>query len=217
MKKWPYLITLLYAVILLSLLSPWVARSIGGSSLFDTWDVALVLIPILALAQFALLRVPVAVSLRRPESRRPLWCTILAATFMMGLLVFGVVISADATLLTLGTSTHSGSWTTTCAIPLGVASWVGWGIYFFKSTRPLTPKAKVTSLQRVLWKGSVLELLVALPIHIFVRNRDTCCASALSFIGLICGFSVMLFAFGPSVYFLFADRWRRLHPDSHAH
>jgi hypothetical protein len=24
---------------------------------------------------------------------------------------------------------------------------------------------------------------------------------------------VMLFSFGPAVFFLFADRWRRLHPD----
>jgi hypothetical protein len=35
----------------------------------------------------------------------------------------------------------------------------------------------------------------------------------MTFIGLTMGMSVMLFSFGPGVFFLFAARWRRLHPE----
>ena len=67
-------------------------------------------------------------------------------------------------------------------------------------------------LKRFLWTGSILALLIAIPTHIVARHRDYCCAGYLTFIGLTCGISVMLFAFGPAVYFLFVERWKRLHP-----
>ena len=38
---------------------------------------------------------------------------------------------------------------------------------------------------------------------------------AMTFLGLICGISVLLFTIGPAIYFHFAERWQRLHP-SHA-
>jgi hypothetical protein len=36
----------------------------------------------------------------------------------------------------------------------------------------------------------------------------------MTFIGITFGLSVMLFSFGPAVFFLYVDRWRRLHPGS---
>jgi hypothetical protein len=70
----------------------------------------------------------------------------------------------------------------------------------------------VTQHCRALFKGSILELLIAVPTHIVARCRDYCCAGFMTFLGLTMGFSVMLFAFGPAVFFLFAERWKRLHP-----
>ena len=61
-------------------------------------------------------------------------------------------------------------------------------------------------------RGSILELLVAVPTHIVARSRDYCCAGFMTFIGLTLGISVMLFSYGPAVFFLYVDRWRRLHP-----
>jgi len=50
------------------------------------------------------------------------------------------------------------------------------------------------------------------PTHIVARHRNECCAGCFTFIGLTMGISVMLFSFGPSVFFLYAARWKRLHP-----
>ena len=57
-----------------------------------------------------------------------------------------------------------------------------------------------------LLRGSVAELLVAVPTHVIVRRRDDCCAPAATFWGIVTGLSVLLLAFGPGVYFLFARR-----------
>jgi hypothetical protein len=65
---------------------------------------------------------------------------------------------------------------------------------------------------RYLLRGSILELLVAVPTHIVARYRNYCCAGFLTFVGIAFGVSVMLFSFGPGVFFLFVQRWKRLHP-----
>jgi hypothetical protein len=50
------------------------------------------------------------------------------------------------------------------------------------------------------------------PTHIVARARDYCCAGFYTFLGIAFGVAVMLFSFGPGVFFLFAARWKRLHP-----
>jgi len=60
-----------------------------------------------------------------------------------------------------------------------------------------------------LLRGSILELLVAVPSHIIVRQRNECCAPIVTFWGIVTGISVMLLSFGPGVLFLFAARVRR--------
>jgi hypothetical protein len=67
---------------------------------------------------------------------------------------------------------------------------------------------------RWLLRGSILELLVAVPSHIIVRRRGDCCAPLGTFWGIATGISVMLLCFGPSVFFLFVERFERLKPKS---
>jgi len=61
-------------------------------------------------------------------------------------------------------------------------------------------------------RGSIIELLIAVPTHIVSRSRDYCGGGFMTFIGLTLGISVMLFSYGPAVFFSYVDRWRRLHP-----
>jgi hypothetical protein len=64
---------------------------------------------------------------------------------------------------------------------------------------------------RHLLKGSVLELLIAVPTHVVARSRDYCCAGYSTFIGITLGLAVLLLSYGPGVFFLFVERWHRLH------
>ena len=95
-----------------------------------------------------------------------------------------------------------------------VLLWVIWGFVFYRSSKALDPDSLTRHLTRRLLRGSILELLVAVPSHIIVRGRDDCCAPAGSFFGIVTGLTVMLLSFGPGVFFLFVERMARLRPKS---
>jgi hypothetical protein len=90
--------------------------------------------------------------------------------------------------------------------------WIGWTILFYQMSRRDKPETIILKQCRLLLKGSILELLIAVPTHIIVRSRDYCCAGMMTFLGIAVGVPVMLFSFGPSIYFLFVDRWHSLRP-----
>jgi len=90
--------------------------------------------------------------------------------------------------------------------------WVIWALTFFRFLKSDKPDALRSRFTRWLLRGSSLELLVAVPSHIIVRRREDCCAPMGTFWGITMGLSVMLLCFGPGVFFLFAERFQRLHP-----
>ncbi len=165
---------------------------------------------IMFLAQFALLAIPVRVASRRPITKGPLWPTILAGGLMAGALLFGATFS----LLEFIFSQHVTEWMSWAAIGLGVTMWCVWSAIFLRLGRGGEPRDMVSRQCNLLFKGSILELLIAVPTHIAARSREYCCAGFMTFIGLTAGVSVMLFSFGPAVFFLYAARWRKLHPSS---
>jgi len=95
--------------------------------------------------------------------------------------------------------------------------WLIWGFVFYRFAREDGPESLVKRITRWLLRGSILELLVAVPSHIVVRHRDSCCAPGGTFWGITTGLSVMLLAFGPGVFFLFVERFRRLRPGNGGH
>jgi hypothetical protein len=211
MKKWSLVVAVLYGVALLVLMIPLCFGAFAPKTpkfseitealiQWQTWAIIFVMI----LAQLALLRIPVASSTGRPVAQRSVWSTVIAASFMMGLLVLGAVVSLHELFTRL-----EGSSGFILALSCGLASWVFWAIYFRRS---ITSAQCMPTLQKHLWRGSILELLIAVPAHIVARHRDYCCAGVMTFMGISCGMAVMLFAFGPAIYILFAERWKRLHP-----
>jgi hypothetical protein len=72
------------------------------------------------------------------------------------------------------------------------------------------PASIASRLHRWLLAGSVLELLVAVPTHIAVRQRRECCAGIATGLGICAGVAVMLLSFGPSIGFLYYRRWKQV-------
>jgi hypothetical protein len=228
MKHWAVMVAVLYGLMLAVLTVPvivaaWVpmgfkdAASVlkvikESAEVYGAWQWWLFL-AVMVLAQAAMLAMPVRLASRRPVTRRPLALTVLAGALMMGALITGAIYSlCEFAFAKAAYDSEPGLLTGWIAVGLGVASWGGWALIFHRLSRMMKPKDIVSRLCKSLLKGSILELLVAVPTHIVARCRDYCCAGAMTFIGLSLGMSVMLFSFGPGVFFLFVARWRRLHP-----
>ncbi len=92
--------------------------------------------------------------------------------------------------------------------------WLFWGLVFYWFAKSDDPDSLIKRSTRWLMRGSIAELVVAVPSHIAVRHRHDCCAPVATLCGIATGISVLLIAFGPGVYFLFVERARRLRPKS---
>lgn len=219
MKRWAFLVAALYLLILAALTVPVLLLAFGSelsteSPLLQALSIYAeapywIWLVVMAGCQLALLSVPVRVASRRPITRSALWPTILVAGLMMGILVTAAFFAFDEFIK----PDTSGTWISGSGIAAGIATWGIWAIVFGRVARTGAPRDLVSRQCRLLFQGSILELLIAVPTHIVARYRDYCCAGFMTFIGLTMGISVMLFAFGPALYFLFAERWRRLHPE----
>jgi hypothetical protein len=82
--------------------------------------------------------------------------------------------------------------------------WLLWGILFYRLTRDSSDP--ITRAVSWLLRGSVLELLIAVPAHVVVRRRHDCSAPGATAFGITSGIAIMLMAFGPSVLLLYKKR-----------
>ena len=91
-----------------------------------------------------------------------------------------------------------------------LAFWFIWAVIFRSFAKTDDPDTLLKRSTRWLLTGSILELLIAVPSHIYVRRREDCCAPLGTFWGIATGISIMLLCFGPGIYFLFVERFKRL-------
>ena len=209
--------------------------------LMQHWSYWLWLV-VFASAQALLLVVPVKMAERRPASRRPLLVPIVTGAFLLGNMFLGGVLAvvvaftgdhidklyelpvkATEQIIQLipGLATTLAKWGlmpddtqlfVLHLLGLMSLSWLVWGLIFHHFAKSDEAETLVQRTTRWLLRGSILELLVAVPSHIVTRQREDCCAPMFSFWGIVTGISVMLMSFGPGVLFLFARRMRRKQP-----
>ena len=181
--------------------------------------------------QMLLLLVPIDVSQKRQPARRKLKVPVIVSAFFLGNLFFAGLLSllcaifddhADQ-LFSFGDyviklfhpspEVQSSSLVFfTGLILLILFFWIGWAMIFRRATKADAPDALTQRATRWLLRGSILELLIAVPSHVIVRRREDCCAPLGTFWGIVTGLSVMLLCFGPGVFYLFANRMRKLKP-----
>jgi hypothetical protein len=197
---------------------------------------------IMVTAQALLLLVPVDLARQRLPARRKLFWPLVTASFLLGNLAFTgffsvlsafigdnstVVIEVPAEIAVqilggipatsqvrtaLGLVPGSDMPAVYAAIGLMILFWAAWALLFFHYAQADAPDNLIRRATRWLIRASILELLVAVPSHIVVRQRGDCCAPFVTFWGIVSGISVMLLAFGPGVFFLFVKRMRQIQP-----
>lgn len=219
-KRWALLTVLLYLLTLFILTGPVLLASFVDSSisfpllkdvqdfyheLFTAWPYWLALGAV-GVLQWIVLLVPLDVARARPVSRaRWIWLAILAG-LMMGLLVMALGVALFETAFF---DKGDAGWLF-AALGLSILTWIVWFIIFARHAQSGDSDSSLVRIVDRLIAGSVAELLVAVPCHVYVRNQKYCCAGFGTFVGIATGLSVLFFAFGPGVFFLFVKRARRL-------
>jgi hypothetical protein len=165
---------------------------------------AAISIALLMVGQTSLIFVPVRVASRRPLTRRSLWFPLIGSGLMAGILVLG---GGLALWEYFNFHSDESGWT---IVTIAICSWIAWSIIFWRMAATRDPASIASRLHRYLLAGSVLELLIAVPTHILVRQRKECCAGMATGIGICAGVAVMLLAFGPSIGFLYYKRWKQV-------
>ncbi|HUA69179.1 MAG TPA: hypothetical protein VMA13_11585 [Candidatus Saccharimonadales bacterium] len=188
---------------------------------------------IMVAGQALLLLLPINIAERRLPARRSLRTPVLVSAFFLANLCFAGIFSILCAIFTdqafnyfdlfalfntrsnqsnQANGNNSGTGTLGTVILTVLIFWLIWFVVFRRFAKSDDPASLLKRLTRWLLRGSILELLVAVPSHIVVRRRDDCCAPAGTFWGIATGISIMLLCFGPGVFFLFVERINRLKP-----
>ncbi len=215
MRKWGIVISVFYAVIVGFLLVPaffliaggftdpiWKIFLTGVVEVLQEW-LAWILIGCLLAGQALLLFLSVDTSQKKLKPRTHIAVSVIVTSMLFGLLTLAVIFCVG--IAARGDNFGAGFLDTPAKFVVGwVLLWLIWGVAFYLYFRNAT---KVTS-RAISWllKGSVLELLIAVPCHVIVRRRGDCSAPLATSFGIVTGIAVMLLCFGPSVLFLFKKR-----------
>lgn len=214
MRKWGIVISLFYAVIVVGLLVP-VGICLAGvkdplgtllsKDMIEFFEEWLAWVPVIALVagQAILLFLSVDTSFKKLKPRAHIAVSVVVTSMLFALLAFAGLSAAGAGV---AGDKFLDQCLTSAPRMLGIwaAIWLIWGIVFylyFRNSTQLTTRA-------VSWllKGSVLELLIAVPCHVWVRRRGDCSAPLATSFGIVTGIAVMLLSFGPSVLLLYKKR-----------
>src|SRR6266403_1605780 len=224
MRKWGLLISVFYTLILLALIVPGATllalyKFEGWGKLLETvteaygdWMLSLLIAAVLT-SQALLLFSSVDTSQKRLKPRSHILVSVTVGALLIALL-------SSAVIWSLGFAVRGDKvWDKlfdrqTDILLFWAALWVLWGILFYFYFR--NSSAVVTSLISWLLKGSVLELLIAVPCHVIVRRRHDCSAPIATSFGIATGLAIMPLSFGPSVLFLYKKRLDAYAPRSHS-
>jgi hypothetical protein len=237
MKRWAILTVLLYALALLLLTLPVILIAFGNwginndnrtfketLQIYAAWQYWLWL-GVLMAGQVLLLLLPINIAERRLPARRPLQTPVIVTAFFLANLCFAGILSIlcaafkedgiyPFAFLSGNTANPTGWDFTVGGIITLLVFWLVWAVIFRRYAKSDERDTLLKCSTRWLLRGSILELLVAVPSHVIVRRREDCCAPIGTFWGIATGISVMLLCFGPGVFFLFVERFERLKPKS---
>lgn len=182
----------------------------GDSELAYGINVVIV-VGLLLLAQWAFLRPGKGWTIRMVTVGRPLKTSIFAAGVIAMLLTVGFV----ALLLELpnwweGIMGVDNYWGMICVWIAMLIIWGIWSLIFFVYWRQGDRYTQLGRMIRGLVAGSILETIIAVPVHIWATRQRECYCCRGTYTTLILAATVLIWAFGPGIVLLYMREKRRL-------
>jgi hypothetical protein len=179
----------------------WPFADVCGDELF--WTIGVLAATLISQAVFIFCAG--TMNLCQPIRKRRAFLPIAFAAFLLTVLVVAVFLSlVEVFEIDEDPSLAWVFWTL-----IGV-NWIGWSLAFRVTYAQHDRYTVARKLLSALFRGSLLELLVAIPSHIIVSRRPGCFVGLLTGLGVSGGIAVMLWAFGPGIILLFLrKRYRK--------
>jgi hypothetical protein len=213
MKKWGLVVTLFFIAAVVLLLVPTAVLLIGSSSSLKASDFADAYrssfiwscVAVVVLGEILLLWLKVDTTRRRLKPRTHILVSAVTTALFVAILTFNIILAVGVILRGDGLF---GSWPDYAVLLVLIGEfaipWLIWGVLFYRFWR--SSSDPVTQAVAWLFRGSVLELLIAVPAHVIVRRRHDCSAPLATSFGITTGIAIMLISFGPSVLLLYKKR-----------
>jgi len=210
--KCAFLVVFLYLLVLLVLFFPIAIASGEGVRISNIPEFIIsgqfwIFIGILGLIQFLMLYVPIKDSGEYKIKERHMAVPIITTSFIFGLLGLGIFLSIEAAIFGDNEMIFDEWEKLVLWIGILVLNWIFWVLIFRRHwIRTKEPKKFMQKTSKTIRKGSLLELIIAIPCHIIVRWRGDCSAPFFTFLAIIAGFAIALLSFGPGLYYAFLAR-----------
>jgi len=183
--------------------TPWLAAFLGIDSEFQDYRVQLALfLGLLLLTQWMFLRPRRGWKVLLSETARPMKTAVAAAAFMAMMLSFGAI-AVSMELFGVWDDVAGDEEWAKLLVGAVVVLWLLWTIVFFVYWRKGTRFQQLRTMARGLIVGSILELFVAVGVFVWKPDSDDCWCLRGSYTGLVFSATVMIWAFGPGLLFLF--------------
>ena|SRR5690348_6363037 len=202
---WVYAIVALYCLLLLGLLALPALAVISNPPDHEAAMIVGGAVGILLLLGVSLLIVPIRAHRQRPVSRRSLLLPLLGSSICAAALVLAGGLGV-AELLKAGDNQFR--------VPLLLSVggvWLAWLGFFGFMMRWADPARLGARLYQSVVVGSVLELLVAVPMHVVVRRRTECCAGIATGLAICVGAAIAVISIGPAILMLYHRRWKQVY------
>jgi hypothetical protein len=213
MKKWGLVVTLFYGLIVIAFLVP-VTLALGSRSFpnavsfaeFYSGAVPWICAGTVMLGAVLLMWLSVDTTQKRLKPRTHILVSALITGLLTAILTVAVVLAIG---LGVWGEKFFGFLPNSGLVVLGafVVPWLVWGILFYRLCRDSGDAA--TRTVKWLFRGSVLELLIAVPAHVIIRRRNECSAPVINSFGISTGIAIMLLSFGPGVLLLYKKRMEK--------
>ena len=206
-----YLLVMLYGVALATVICLFMIDDLISFS--ASWDAVVAASVVFIALQCAFLTGAPHWRWPRPTGRRPMWVSLAVGSLLAGFLTLGLAGTlgsllriqgpVERTLETLQRGQRmNGFWAFGLCL---VVPWGGWLVVFL-CLWAIQPAVLFRRVYRLLIAGSLLELLITIPVDVQVRKRTSCYCNEGSFLGLIVGITMAAWAFGPGLVLLFLTR-----------
>ena len=164
-------------------------------------------VAVMGLAQAGLLVVPVRVAAGRPVSKRWVIWPIVASLAVIALMAAAML---PDVAMTLSNTPRDQLYHWTAAFGALPVVWVTLAVLLVICSGTREPGMFMTRVTRLVLAGSIVELVVAAAFHVLGRMRGQ--EGIGGYLGLVAGFSMMIAAFGPRLFFRLVRRRASLGP-----